>query len=61
VSAGNASAIGVALLMTACAIQPRHAFAYGTTTHNIGNVTMSIVALLRIFGGSMAVDATRGY
>jgi len=37
-------------------IQPRHAFAFWTTTHDIRDVTSSIIALLRIIGGRMTVD-----
>jgi hypothetical protein len=58
VSAGDAGAIGVCFLMTAGTIQCGHAFAFGTT-HDVGNVTVSIVALLGIVCGGVAVDATR--
>ena len=47
-----------ALLMTTSAIQSGNAFAF-RTTHDIGNVTTSIISLLRIVSGRVTVDATR--
>jgi hypothetical protein len=54
----NAGAIGVRLLMTAGAIQTWNAFTF-RTTHDIRDVTVSVVTLLWIVCGSVTVDAAR--
>jgi hypothetical protein len=54
----DAGAIGVRLLMTAGAIQPRHAFTLPATNH-VRDVPVSIVSLLRVVSGSVTVDTTR--
>jgi hypothetical protein len=58
VTAGNPGAVSVRLLMTANAIQTRHASTF-RTTHNVRDVTVPVVALLWIVGGSVTVDAAR--
>jgi hypothetical protein len=58
VTTGNACAVGVCLLMTTGAIQTRNAFAV-RTTHDIRDVTMSIIALLWIVRSGVTVDAAR--
>jgi hypothetical protein len=58
VTAGYTRAVGVRLLMTTGAIQTRHAFAFWST-HDVRDVTVSIVALLRIVGGGVTVNAAR--
>src|SRR6185369_1690416 len=57
-AAGNPRAVRVCFLVTADAIQTRHAGAV-RTTHDIRDVTVAIVTLLRVVGGGVTVDATR--
>jgi hypothetical protein len=58
VTAGNSGAVGIRLLVTAGAIQARHAFALWST-HDVRDVTPSLIALLRIVCRSVTVDAAR--
>jgi len=58
VSAGNTGAVRVGFLMAACAVQTGNAFAF-RTTHDIRDVTVPVVALLRIVRGGVTVDAAR--
>ena len=55
-STGNSGAVGVLFLMTTDAVQSGHAFAF-RTAHDVGEMPVTIVALLRIVGGSVTVDA----
>src|SRR5689334_10478632 len=57
-TAGNAGAVGICFLMTARAIQSRHAFAFWST-HDIRDVTVPVVSLLRIVRGRVTVDTAR--
>jgi len=59
VTTGNAGAVRVRFLMTPGAIQTRNAFALGTTTHDVRDVTAPVIALLWIVCGGVTVDATR--
>src|SRR5687767_15936203 len=56
VTAGNSSAIGIALLMTGRAIQAGDACAF-RTAHHVGKMTMAIVTLLRVVRSGVTVDA----
>ena len=58
-TAGNTGAIGVGFLMTTRAIQTRHAFAFRAATHDVGDMTPSLISLLRIISGGVTVDAAR--
>jgi hypothetical protein len=58
VSARHAGAVSVRFLMTTAAIQSRHTLPL-RPTHDIRNVTASLVALLRVVRGCVAIDATR--
>src|SRR6266446_10696547 len=51
-----AGAFGVGLLVTGHALQRRNTLALGPA-HDVGEVAMPIVALLRVVRGSVAVDA----
>src|SRR5260370_668393 len=55
--ARDAGAVGVGLLVTGHALQRRNTLALGPA-HDIGEMAMSIVALLRMVRGGVAVDAT---
>src|SRR5260370_35267668 len=57
--ARDAGAVGVGLLVTGHALQRRNTLALGPA-HDIGEMAMSIVALLRMVRGGGAVDATGG-
>ena len=54
--ARDSGTVGVGALMARNALQRRHAHAV-RTAHHIGEVAMPIVALLRIIGSGVAVDA----
>jgi hypothetical protein len=56
-AAGNARAIRVGALMTSSAVQRRHAFAFGASD-NVKRMAVPVIALLRILGGGVAIDAT---
>src|ERR1043166_2125459 len=58
VTARNSGAVRVGFLMTAGAIQTGHAFAF-RTTHDIRDVTMSVVSLLWVVRSRVTVDAAR--
>ena len=58
VTAGNAGAVCICFLMAAGAFQTGHACA-SHSTHDVGEVTLSIIALLRVVRSSVAVNATR--
>ena len=58
VTAGNTGAVRVGFLMAACAVQTGNAFTF-RTTHDIRDVTPSLVALLWIISGGVTVDAAR--
>src|SRR5260370_14488837 len=55
--ARDAGAVGVGLLVTGHALQRRNTLALGPA-HDIGEMAMSIVALLRMVRGGPAVDST---
>ena len=57
-SAGNSSAVRISLLMTASTIQSGHAFAFWAS-NDIGEMTVAIIALLRVVGSGMAIYAAR--
>jgi len=57
-SAGHSGAVGISLLMTTRTIQSGHAFAFWTS-NDIGEMTVAIIALLRVVGSGMAVYAAR--
>jgi hypothetical protein len=59
VTTRNAGAVGISFLVATRAVQTRHTFAFGSTAYNVRDVTMPIVALLWIVGGSVTVDAAR--
>src|SRR5260370_18674853 len=54
--ARDAGAVGVGLLVTGHALQRRNTLALGPA-HDIGEMVMPIVALLRMVRGGVAVDA----
>ena len=56
VSTRDSGAVGVLILVTTDAVQPGHAFAF-RTAHDVRKMPVPIVALLRIVGGSVTVDA----
>jgi hypothetical protein len=58
VTAGNAGAVGVRLLMTAGAIQTGYAFAF-RPAHDVRDVTMTVITLLWVIRGGVTVDAAR--
>src|SRR6266498_4325928 len=58
VSARDAGAVGVFLLVAACTIQSGNAFAF-RTTDDVSEMTVAIVALLRIICRRVTVDAAR--
>jgi hypothetical protein len=57
-SAGHSGAVGISLLMTARTIQSGHPFAFWTS-NDIGEMTVAIIALLRVVGSGMAIYAAR--
>jgi len=57
-SAGHSGAVSIRLLMTTRTIQSGHSFAFWTS-NDIGEVTVAIIALLRIVGSGMAIYAAR--
>jgi hypothetical protein len=59
VTTGNTGAVGIGFLMATGAVQTGNAFAFRTTTHDIRDVTPSIVALLWIVSGGVTVDTAR--
>ena len=50
--------VGICFLMTTRTIQRGHSFAFWTS-NDIGEMTVAIIALLRVVRCRMAVDATR--
>jgi hypothetical protein len=50
--------VGISLLMTTRTIQSGHPFAFWTS-NDIGEMTVAIIALLRVVGSGMTVDAAR--
>ena len=58
VTTGNTGTVGVGFLMAAGAVQTRNTFAF-RTTHDIRDVTVAVVALLWIVGGSVTINAAR--
>jgi hypothetical protein len=58
VTTWNAGAVGIRFLMTTRTVEARHAEAF-PTANDIGDMTVSIIALLWIVGGSVTVYAAR--
>ena len=50
--------VGICFLMTTRTIQPRHAFAFWTS-NDVCEMTVAIIALLRVVRCRVAVDAAR--
>jgi hypothetical protein len=50
--------VGISLLMTTRTIQSGHSFAFWTS-NDIGEMTVAIIALLRVVGSCMAIYAAR--
>src|ERR1700704_5637851 len=57
-TAGHSSALGICRLVTANTVQSRHAFAFWST-NDIGEMTMTIITLLRIISRCMTIYAAR--
>ena len=57
-TAGHSRAIGINLLMTTRTIQSGHPFVFWTS-NDIGEMTVAIIALLRVVGSGMAIYAAR--
>jgi len=57
-SAGHSGAVRIGALMASNALQRRNALAVGAA-HNVGEVPVPVVALLRIVRRRVAVDAAR--
>ena len=57
-SAGQSRAVGIRLLMTTRTIQSGYALAFWTT-NDVGEMSVAIIALLRVIRRRMAVDAAR--
>jgi hypothetical protein len=58
VSSGYTSAVGIAFLVAARAIQAGDTLAF-PTSHHVSRVTVPIVSLLWVVGGGVTVDTTR--
>ena len=56
VTAWHTGTVGICFLMTARTIQSSHSFAFWTS-NDIGEMTVAIIALLRVVGSGMAVYA----
>jgi hypothetical protein len=58
IPSGHSGAVGIRLLMTTCTIQTGNPFTFWTS-NDIGEMTMAIIALLRVVGSGMAIYAAR--